>query len=73
MAVNYNGLWKLMIDKGVNKTYLRDNGIHPSTIAKMSKNQYVSLEALEKICILFNCRIEDVVEFIPNTEKEDSN
>lgn len=70
MAVNYNGLWKLMIDKGVNKTYLRDNGIHPTTIAKMSKNQYVSLEALEKICTLLECKIEDVVEFIPIIEKE---
>lgn len=70
MAVNYNGLWKLMIDKGVNKTYLRDNGIHPTTIAKMSKNQYVSLEALEKICTLLECKIEDVVEFILDTEKE---
>lgn len=66
MGVHYNRLWKLMIDKGVNKTYLRDNGIHPTTIAKMSKNQYVSLEALEKICTLLECKIEDIVEFIPS-------
>lgn len=65
MGVSYNKLWKLMIDKGVNKTYLRENGIHPTTIAKMSKNQYVSLEALEKICTLLECKIEDIVEFIP--------
>lgn len=64
MSVNYNKCWKLMIDKGVNKTYLRENGIHPTTIAKMSKNQYVSLEALEKICNLLECKIEDIVEFI---------
>lgn len=73
MSVNYNLLWKLMIDKAVNKTFLRDNGIHPTTIAKMSKNQYVSLEALEKICTLLNCKIQDIVEFIPDNEKEDSN
>lgn len=64
MGVSYNKCWKLMIDKGVNKTYLRENGIHPTTIAKMSKNQYVSLEALEKICTLLECKIEDIVEFI---------
>jgi DNA (cytosine-5)-methyltransferase 1 len=73
MAVNYNGLWKLMIDKGVNKTFLRDNGVHPTTIAKMGKNEYVSLEALEKICTLLSCRIEDIVEFISDTEKEGGN
>ncbi len=51
MAVSYNGLWKLLIDKNLKKTDLIDQlGISSSTLAKMSKGEIVSLGILEKIC-----------------------
>ena len=69
MEVSYNKLWKLMIDRGMNKTDLRElTGIGTNTLAKLSKNQAVSMEVLMKICNKLNCDISDVCEFI----KEDA-
>ena len=65
MAISYDKLWKLSIDKKLNKTQLRDcSGITSSTLARLSKNKGVSLKALERICRALDCDIGDVVEFI---------
>lgn len=65
MAFSYNKLWKLLIDKNMNKVALRDAiGIAPSTLSKLSKNQKVSMDVLEKICREFNCNIGDIVDYI---------
>ncbi|PPK49297.1 helix-turn-helix domain-containing protein [Clostridium algidicarnis] len=65
MAISYNKLWKLLIDKQMSKVYLRDSiGMGPSTLAKLSKNQRVSLEVLEKICKELNCNFGDIIDFI---------
>ena len=51
MAVNYNKLWKLLVDKGMTKTDLRmKTGMSTSTLAKISKNEKVSLEVILSIC-----------------------
>lgn len=64
MAVSYNKLWKLLIDKGTNKTTLRDQlKISSSMMAKLTKNQQVAMLALEKICAELDCNIEDIMEF----------
>lgn len=64
MPVNYSKLWKLLIDKNLNKSQLRQAaGISTNAIAKLGKNEPVSLETLEKICFALNCSIEDVMEF----------
>ncbi len=64
MAVSYNKLWKLLIDKGTNKTKLRDQlKISSSTMAKLTKNQQVAMSVLEKICAELDCNIEDIMEF----------
>jgi len=44
-------------------------GIATSTLAKMSKDQYVSLEVLDRICLSLKCNIGDVVEVLPNNEE----
>lgn len=64
MAVDYSNLWKLLIDKKMNKSQLR-NAAHISTnaVAKLGKNETVSLDTLEKICVALECRIEDIVDF----------
>lgn len=65
MPVSYDKLWKLSIDKKMNKTQLRDCcGITSATLARLSKNEGVSLEALERICKALQCEIGDIVEFI---------
>jgi hypothetical protein len=65
MDVSYNKLWKLMIDCGLNKSELRQlTGIGTNTLAKLSKNQQVSMEVLLKICSHLNCDISDICEFI---------
>lgn len=67
MAVSYNRLWKLLIDKDLNKTDFRDKvGISNGTLAKLGKNDYVALTVLEKICVALECNIEDVIEFVPD-------
>lgn len=67
MAISYNNLWKLLIDKNLRKLDLRDRtGISSSTLAKMSKNEPVALTVLEKICLNLECNIGDILEFIPD-------
>ena len=67
MEVSYNKLWKLMIDKGLNKSELRSlTGIGTNTLAKLSKNQSVSMEVLMKMCEKLDCDISDICEFIKN-------
>ena len=69
MSMNYNKLWKLLIDKGINKTELRLKiGMGTSTLAKMSANENVSLDIIEKICNLLNCQPGDIMEYIPDNE-----
>lgn len=63
MALSYNKLWKLLIDKGLNKTELREKtGISQATLAKLVKGENVNTETLEKICISLGCEIGDIVE-----------
>ena len=64
MAISYDNLWKLLIDKRLNKTQLKElAGISTNAVAKLGKNESVSLETLEKICKILKCNIGDIVEF----------
>ena len=66
MAVSYNGLWKLLIDKGMKKMDLGENeriGISSSTLAKMSRGEPVSMQILAKICDKLNCDFGDLVSY----------
>ena len=66
MARSYNKLWKLLIDMKMNKTQLRQSAkITTNAMSKMAKNEPVTLETLEKICGVLDCKIEDIVEIIP--------
>ena len=71
MAISYNGLWKILIDKGMKKGDLkRRTGISSGTIAKMTNGEAVTLTVLEKICYEFNCDIGDLVEIDTFKEKK---
>ena len=62
---SYKPLLHTMIEKDITKTQLGQMlSCSKATIAKISKNEYVSMEILDKICTLLNCQIEDVIEYI---------
>lgn len=69
MAMRYNKLWKLLIDKEMMKKDLRiQSGITTNALAKLGKNEHVSTQILEKICRVLDCNIEDVCEFVNDEE-----
>ncbi len=68
MDVRYNKLFKLMIDKSMRKTDLQQaTGISKNTLSKFSKNEYVSMEVLVKVCRLLKCDIGDIMEILPES------
>ena len=68
MAISYNRLWKLLIDKGMTKTQLREKAnISTVTLAKLGKNETVSMDILLRICKELGCNFDDIVE-ITNIE-----
>ena len=68
MAVSYKKLWKLLIDKDMKKKDLCDKaGISSSSVTKMGKGGHVTTGVLLKICIAMNCKVEDIMEVVPDT------
>ncbi len=69
MAVCYNKLWKLLIDKGMTKTQLCQQAkVSTNAMAKLGKNEDVRVDVLVKICSVLNCTVDDIIEFIPDKE-----
>ena len=67
MAFSFKPLWKVLIDKDMNKEDLRIAiKTSSATVTKMSKNEYVSMKILNDICTYLECNISDIIEFIPN-------
>lgn len=65
MKVCYDKLWKLLIDKKMKKTDLiREAKISSNVLAKMGKEESVSLESVGKICSLLDCGVDDILDFI---------
>lgn len=70
MRISYNKLWKLLIDKGWSKTDLRDHaGVSGASIAKLGKGENITTDVLLKICECLDCRIEDILETIPDAKE----
>ena len=68
MAVSYNRLFKLMIDKKMRKKDLCElAGVSTSTMSKMGRDEIVSLEVIDRICQKLNCKVEDVLEILPDS------
>ena len=63
--ISYNKLWKLLIDKGLNKKELiKLSGVSSSSIAKMTKGQNVTTDVLCKICEVLECDFKDIMEYV---------
>ena len=71
MSISYNGLWKMLIDKNLKKVDLIERlEISSSKIAKMTKNEVVSLRVLEKICRELDCDFGDIIRYVKDEEGE---
>ena len=72
MKVRYNKLWKLLIDKEMKKSQLREAvGASKSTFAKLGKNEDVTLPVLLNICEYLECDFGDIMEAVPENEVQD--
>ena len=67
MAVSYKKLFKLMIDKDMKKGELvKKSGVAYSTLLKLSNGDNVNMGVIEKICLALNCKLDDIVEIVPD-------
>ena len=65
MRISYNKLWKMLIDKGMKKSDLREkSGISSASLAKLGKGENITTDVLLRICEVMDCRIEDILETI---------
>ena len=71
MGVSYKKLWKLLIDKNMKKRELKEAAnLSPSIITKLNQDRSVTTNTLVRICNALDCRIEDIMEVIPDDSKE---
>ena len=69
MAISYNRMWKLLIDKKMSKADLRKMAdIAPNTMTKLRRDQEVTLTVLGRICDVLNVNIGDIMEFLPEID-----
>jgi len=67
MRISYNKLWKLLIDKNMNKKDLKEvAGISSASVAKLGKCENITTDVLLKICVALNVHLEDIMETIDN-------
>ena len=69
MAVNYNKLWHILLDRGMMKKDLEKlAGVSHYTVTQLGKNNNVSTEALAKICTALECNLTDIMELVPDNK-----
>lgn len=70
MRVSYNKLWKLLIDNNMKKMDLLEAvEMSPNTLAKLGRNEDVSMDVIKRICAFFKCDVGDIMELIPDSEE----
>lgn len=73
MAVSYKKLFHLLIDRDIQAAELTEQAEFSANIlTRLRREQYVSMESIEKICLALDCKVDDILEFIPN-DKENEN
>ena len=66
MAICYDRLFHLMIDKKISNAQLKEKaGISANIITRLQRYEYVSIESIEKICRVMECGVDDILEFVP--------
>ena len=70
MAISYNKLWKLLVDKKLSKADLRRaTGLAPNTMTKLRRDEEVTLTVLNKICAALNVNIGDIMDFVSDNHE----
>ena len=70
MAVQYNKLFKMMIDrKMTNNRLAKQAGISLNIITRLKRDEYIAMQTIEKICIALDCSVDDILEFIPESQQ----
>lgn len=70
MSISYKKLWKKLIDSDMTKTQLRlQADLGTATLAKLSKNQQVSMDVLLRICKVLNCNISEIMDVLPGGDE----
>ena len=73
MAVCYDKLFHLMIDKKISNVQLKDMaGVSANIITRLKRDEYISTASIEKICLALNCGVDDILEFVPEKEGRDN-
>ena len=71
MAVSYKKLFKILIDRDMKKKEFREYvGISYSTLSKLEKGENTNVDVLERICLKMDCRIEDIMEILPDQQPD---
>ena len=71
MAVTYKKLFHLLIDKGIQPAELTEQaGFSANILTRLKRNKYISLDSIEKICLALTCKVDDILEFIPDEEEQ---
>lgn len=74
MAITYKKLFRLLIDKGMTNAELMEKaGFSANIITRIKRDNYISLDSIEKICKTLNCGVDDILEFIPNKKENGNN
>jgi len=67
MAVSYKKFFHVMIEKGMTNAQLQKQaGLSANIITRLKRNHYISLESIESICRVMNCKVDDILEFVPD-------
>ena len=70
MAVSYKKLFHMLRDKNMTAAELQKEAGYSANIStRMRRDEYVSLDSIEKICRVLNCKVDDIVEFLPDDKK----
>ena len=70
IKITYKPLWKLLIDRGINKKTLREmSGISATSVAKLGKGGNVNTDVLLRICNALNCDVGDIMEIVPDSKE----
>lgn len=71
LSIRFNKLFELLKSKGYTETYwLRQNGIHATTVSKLKRNERVNTDTINSLCRLLNCQPEDIMEYVHDTDEQ---
>jgi len=73
MAINYDKLFHMMIDRKITNIQLKDMaGVSANIITRLKRDEYISIESIEKICKALQCGVDDILEFVDKEEQHEN-